>query len=272
MAFNYIGGKKLIAPKIVNFFPGNYSTYLEPFCGSAAVFFAKKKKVDMEVLNDVNSNIFTFFEVLRDQTEEFQGYLENLPYSFELYKKYLIKYRANNYKNKIEQAAVFWFLANCSFAGKIESGIARGKDKKRSHPLTLKNKVRDILRFRDRLRNVYLENEDFQAVIERYDGRNGLIYCDPPYINAEHYYKASENNKFGQENHIRLAEVLNKAKSKVILSYYLDELLKELYAGWNFIEIPTFKSSSNYNALKAQKCTELIITNFVPKNIQLELC
>ncbi len=59
----YYGGKQQLASKIVSLIP-DHGIYCEPFIGGAAVFFAKQKS-DAEIINDINSEIVNFYEVLQ---------------------------------------------------------------------------------------------------------------------------------------------------------------------------------------------------------------
>lgn len=58
--------------------------YLEPFCGSGAVFFNKSPGA-VETINDLNSDIVNLFRVLRDNPEDLRRVLQLTPYSREEY-------------------------------------------------------------------------------------------------------------------------------------------------------------------------------------------
>jgi DNA adenine methylase len=64
----YIGGKNRLASKIIEFFP-EHQTYVEPFCGGAQVFF-RKAPSKVEILNDLNEDIFNFLRVCQLHHEE----------------------------------------------------------------------------------------------------------------------------------------------------------------------------------------------------------
>ncbi|MBU2825365.1 DNA adenine methylase, partial [Acidithiobacillus ferrooxidans] len=64
--------------------PSRELTYVEPFFGGGAVFFARRPS-GIEVINDANGEIVTFFRVLRDRTDELIRYLQNTPYSRQLF-------------------------------------------------------------------------------------------------------------------------------------------------------------------------------------------
>src|SRR6202140_4685597 len=69
----YIGGKNRIANKIIEIFPA-HTTYVEAFAGGAQVFFHKEPS-QVEVLNDLNSEIVNFFRVCQLHYEELLRYL-----------------------------------------------------------------------------------------------------------------------------------------------------------------------------------------------------
>ena len=65
--FRYAGSKWGLAEWIVQHFPVDYENmvYLEPFAGSAAVFFNKKPGI-VETVNDLNGDVVNLFRVLRE--------------------------------------------------------------------------------------------------------------------------------------------------------------------------------------------------------------
>ena len=54
--------------------------YLEPFCGSGAVFFNKEPGA-VETINDLDGDVVNLFRVLREAPEELRWALELTPYS-----------------------------------------------------------------------------------------------------------------------------------------------------------------------------------------------
>jgi DNA adenine methylase len=58
----YPGAKWQVADWIISNLPP-HRTYLEPYVGSGAIFFNKKKSV-VETLNDLDGNLINFFKVL----------------------------------------------------------------------------------------------------------------------------------------------------------------------------------------------------------------
>lgn len=59
-------------------------TYLEPFFGSGAVFFNKKRSA-VETINDLDSNVVNLFKIIREQPDELARLIEFTPWSREEY-------------------------------------------------------------------------------------------------------------------------------------------------------------------------------------------
>ncbi|WP_418431381.1 DNA adenine methylase [Blautia sp.] len=68
--------------------------------------------------------------------------------------------------------------------------------------------------------------------MRRYDRPETLFYVDPPYFQAEKYYAEG----FGETDHIRLKEVLDKMQGRFVLTYNDCPFVRELYRqypAWN---------------------------------------
>ena len=103
-----------------------------------------------------------------------------------------------------------------------------------------------------RLKNVVVENKDFENLIKVYDRPNALFYCDPPYHTTEKYYDV----QFTEDDHLRLKNALNHIKGKFVLSYNDDEFIRELYKDYTIINV------SRQNNLSKGDYKEVIIKNF----------
>jgi site-specific DNA-adenine methylase len=72
------GGKSHSVKTIVPIIP-EHKCYVEPFFGGGWVFFAKEKS-KVEVINDINSQLVNFYEVLRTQPKEFEERMKNVEF------------------------------------------------------------------------------------------------------------------------------------------------------------------------------------------------
>lgn len=120
----------------------------------------------------------------------------------------------------------------------------------------LANSLEYLSDVQERLKNVVIENKDFESLIRVYDRLGALFYLDPPYHGTERYYEGT----FTQDDHIRLKAVLEGIKGKFILSYNDDEFVRELYKNYNIEGIR--RNSNLTNKLNAGSFDEVIIRNF----------
>lgn len=106
----------------------------------------------------------------------------------------------------------------------------------------------------ERLKNAQIECMDALTLIERYNHKDTLIYCDPPYL-RELRKKNMYQYEMGDDTHKQLLEILRSSKAKIILSGYDNEMYNEYLSDWNTDIIKT-------TAQFGKKRTEKIWYNF----------
>ena len=130
------------------------------------------------------------------------------------------------------------------------------------------NKVDNLPEFARRLRHVSLECKDFRYIIQTYDRPETLFYIDPPYYGVEgakEYYSGAP--PFTEQDHLDLAQLLNKIQGKAIVSYYPDPWLDSLYSQgrWHRLIISVNKwCSTTLVGLEKQKGEELLLFSYEP--------
>lgn len=243
-----MGGKSRLRNTIIEMIP-NHTCYVELFFGAGWVYFGKEKS-KVEVINDIDKELVNLFKMIKYHGPEIERLLEyefsgrNI---FQEYKDYPI-----HYLTEVHRAIRFLYLINCSFAGKGEH-YGYGTTKIPSQKIYNKATLADI---KDRLKNTYVENLDFQEVIKKYDRENSFFFIDPPYYETSGY-----SNEFTEEDHIRLKEQLTNLKGKFLLTINDHKSTREWYKDVNIKEVEVFYSVSKINKDK-QINKELIITNY----------
>jgi hypothetical protein len=107
--FAYYGGKQGMAELIVSLLPA-HRVYIEPFFGSGAVFFAKPPAV-IEIINDVDRGVITFFRVLRERPAELERVCALTPHARAEYEAAELGEDLDD----LEVARRFWVKVNQSF-------------------------------------------------------------------------------------------------------------------------------------------------------------
>ena len=252
---SYIGGKSRISKWIEPFIPKDIETYVEGFSGMFWVFFnmdlkdyPNLKTVVYNDYNKLNANLFKcslqydrMWEELSKYPCQQVGVEETPPEYNEMFKKYQ--------KEVFSDDLVIGDEPNFDIAAKyvyVLTQVFSGSKPETSTYTDYKGKYRcKVLIFMDKLKHpeyrahlekiTFVENMDFQDVVEKYDSPTTYFYMDPPYYMTEKYYS---NHIFSRETHIRLAKTLKKIKGKFSLSYYEFPQLSE----W-FPQIPIGKNN-----------------------------
>jgi len=108
-----------------------------------------------------------------------------------------------------------------------------------------------------RLLRVQIENDHAINVVKRYDSKETLFYCDPPYPHESRGDSKAYRYEMTNDEHRELARVLHSVKGKVALSGYRCDLLDELYGDWNVYEA----NSKKVHSVKTER-TEILWTNY----------
>ena len=239
----WTGGKRLLRKKILEQFPQEYDRYIEVFGGAGWVLFGKEKKT-MEVYNDINSNLVNLYRCVKYHSEALQKELSGILMSRELFFDALQEIQG---LTDIQRAARFYIVIKESFGAQLDSFGMRAKN--------MKDAVDFLKDISVRLQSTVIENMDFEKLIKTYDRENALFYCDPPYYKAESCY----TDRFQPEDHVRLRTILGNIKGKFILSYNDCEEMREMYKGFNIIEV---ERQNNLVYKNKTRYKELIIKNF----------
>ena len=243
---SWIGGKKLLRKKIIEQFPeGGYDRYIEVFGGAGWVLFAKERHAELEVYNDVNSNLVNLYRCVKYHPEALQKELDGLLMSGELFYD-----AAENIRGltDIQRAARFWLTIKESYGADGRTFGGRPKDL---------GKAVDFLQLASgRLRMVVIENLDFERLIRNYDRDSALFYLDPPYYDAEKYYP----DRFNPEDHDRLHDALAQVKGRFALSYNDCPEIRQLYSGYRMVQVD--RNDNLAVRAGARRYHELIITNY----------
>ena len=260
---NRMGGKHYLTNWLSQYIPA-HTLYCEPFCGAGHLLFSKLPS-PVEVLNDIDGHLIGFFELLKDDTKRSKliQTLDNMPYSRRLWQEIRSKWKQGNLpQDEIERVSQWFYLNRTCFSGdQKRGGFAMPSITGRNPVQSFRNAVNSLKAIAGRLRNVCIENLDYQECIRRYDSMDTLFYCDPPYLNTEHYYG---KGNFALDDHRTLAELLHGIKGHVMVSHYSNSLYDDLYKGWHRYEYQSFKGSHKSEGEEKPVTVECLYTNFKP--------
>jgi DNA adenine methylase len=270
----YFGSKGRLAPWIASLLPPA-RTYVEPFCGSAAVLFAKAPS-PTEILNDQDGDLVLLFRVLRDRGPELARALRHTPYA-------RAELAAANLDTpglgELERARRVFVRLNMSISrtlGRQRGFAAAFNTNGADHAHKFASLVDQLEAAATRLRRVILEDRPALEVIAKYGAANAVIYCDPPYLDSTRSAQAKRRGAdyaceyATQAEHRELAAALHATPAAVLVSGYPSALYEQLYAGWWRLERMVDKPSSLTSGGRATHATEVVWSNR-PLAVQLDL-
>ena len=238
----WFGGKRTLAPTIIEEL-GPHRSYWEPACGSMAVLLAKERS-SHETVNDLHGDLTNLARVVacdlapalydrlqrtlmceqliveaKDRMAE--PYQDHLAGAERAYWYFLISWAGRNgvsgTKRHNYQMAVRWTSGGGSGAVRFRSA------------------VESLPAWHCRLQGVEILRRDMFQVIPRIDDQDGtVIYIDPPYFRSgARSGSQAYLYEFGAGDHESLAAALGRfERARVVVSYYDDPRLAELYPGW----------------------------------------
>ncbi len=231
----WIGGKRRLASQILATFP-EHTCYVEPFCGAAAIFFAKER-VKAEILNDINGDLVNLYRVLQHHLEEFVRQFRWAISSRQLFEWARMTTPAT--LTDIQRAARFFYLQKQAFGGKVD-GQNFGTATTAPARLNLLRIEEDLSAAHLRLSGVTVEHLPWDECFQRYDRPHSLIYMDPPYWGTAGY-----GVPFELPQYARMAALMRGMKGRAVVSVNDIPAMREAFAG-----LPMDRASIRYTVAR----------------------
>ncbi len=260
--FKWVGGKSRLRKQIISLLP-KHTCYVELFSGAAWVLFGKPPS-DVEVLNDIDQELVTFFRVVKEKPKELIAAFE-----WELVSRAEFQRLASldsTQLTDIQRAHRFYYLIMAGWGGELkyprfQTSISDGGHGNRLIGAleTLSERIKPV---HDRLKTVIIENLDWRKCLERYDRPNAIMYIDPPYPDNGANYA---HNMRDWKEHQELANHLHKTQCKWILSSYDTSEIRAMYPK-NYVVAVQMASGmkTKKNGSKRVINKEVLITNYLP--------
>lgn len=257
----YYGGKQRLATFIIGMMP-SHKNYVEPFFGGGAVFFAKGKSF-LEVINDKNDTLMTFYRVCQDEMmfgQLQQRIHETLDSESEWLRARRIYHHPDGHSD-VEIAWAVWMTTNMSYSGSPNCGWKWDNGTAGSHSGQTMDTYRKSFRkcLFERLRHVQISSRDALTVIRQRDGKDTFFYLDPPYPGCiQQHYQGYDEASFND-----LLSLLQEIKGKFILSNYMSPLLRKYIkeCKWNYTMIDMPLSVANFKKGPRRK-QEVLVYNY----------
>ena len=265
----WVGGKRQLLSEISPLLPKRITSYCEPFLGGGAVLFSIQPS--KAIVNDLNSDLITVQEVIRDDVEELIDNLKKHENSSEYF--YTIRDMDRNKEtyaamSKVERASRLIYLNKTCFNGLFRvnsSGEFNSPFGHYKNPNIVNEPVLRAVNKYFSSSNITFCNEDFAVTLGRIS-KGSFVYLDPPYdpVSDTANFTGYNRGGFDRNEQIRLKQCcdeLTQRGVKFMLSNSATTFIKELYKDYD-ISIVQAKRAINSDASKRGAIEEVLIRNY----------
>lgn len=260
----YPGGKSQIYNNIKSIIQTNGFTgchYVEPFAGGAgiAIRLLFEDIVTEITINDYDYAIYSFWDSIVHNTNEFLALLDITPITIEEWKRQRQIYENQGNYSNLEIGFSTFFLNRTNRSGIINAGPIGGLSQNgnysidcRFNKIKLSNLIKQIAMKKNQ---IHIENLDAKKLIRIIKDENSFFFIDPPYYNNG---KKLYTNFFVHNDHQELADIINETLVEYpwIVTYDICPEIKKIYHRnlGNEIEL-------NYSVQNKKKASEFLFYN-----------
>ena len=290
----WAGGKGHLLEQLNAYLPEDFGdrrnvTYIEPFVGGGAMLFYMLQRypnIQHAVINDVNIDLTTCYQTVRDTPEELIDSLLDIQNAYDALQSeegrrdfFLAARDRYNEKNldPIENTTKFIFLNRTCFNGLYRVNrrglfnvpFGRYINPQICDPATIRLDS-------ELLQRVEILTGDFEETLDHTGDGYNFFYFDPPYrpLSATSSFNSYSREDFNDEEQIRLRDFCARLNGQLGIGWMLsnadcsaknpeDRFFEEIYADF-FINRVFASRAINANPLKRGKLTELLICNYRP--------
>jgi DNA adenine methylase len=259
----YPGGKSRAVPQMKNLLPEEFAEYREPFVGGGSFFiYLKQKRPDLRIwINDLNPELYYFWKYAQIDSQRFADELSVIKKQRKNGQKLfddLLEIDAT-YLTEFERAVRFFVLNRITFSGVVESG---GFSQRAFEARFTDSAIERLSKLGPLLEGIKITNLDYRQLLQ--DGNHSVFtFLDPP------YFKATKSRLYGKNgvlhtnfSHDEFAHEMRKCEHSWLITYDDSPEIRANFSFANIYEWELQYGMNNYKQGKAEKGSELFITNY----------
>jgi DNA adenine methylase len=257
----WAGSKRKSLALLSATYPSPDRHYIEPFAGSAALFFSLKPASG--TLADLNGHLVNAMRHVRDRPRDVHRRLSLIPRTPRAY--YAARVDFNSLRPYgLKAAVLFVYLNRNCFNGlwrtnaSGEFNVPYGGTEMGDNPPIQLFKL-----CAESLRGARLKHQDFRKTIKDAD-RNSFIYADPPYFTStERTFIEYGKKSFGEDDLHDLIEALvaaSKRGAHVALTYNEAMPIKGIPRNWNRTRFDVTRNVGGFSGAR-KKQSEILYTS-----------
>lgn len=258
--FRWAGSKRKVLPILATFWNPSFKRYVEPFAGSAALFF--RLNPERAILGDINSELIEAYEIIRDRPDDVYRAVSKISRNESQY--YKVRDQNTSRLKAFGRAVRFVYLNRYCF-----NGIYRTNMKGKFNVPYAHNKpgvipsLEVFRRCSALLNHASLKCGDFGSVLSGVKAGD-FVYIDPPYVvDSRRIFREYDQREFSKKDLKRLASHLKKIDRKgatFLLSYADCREARELFSCWTMSRIRVRRNIAGFASAR-RFANEFLVTN-----------
>jgi DNA adenine methylase len=259
----YPGGKSRAVQRMKYLLPGEFDEYREPFVGGGSFFiYLKQKKPGLKIwINDLNPELYCFWKYAQIDAQKLADELSKIKMERrngqELFDE-LLKVDVPSL-TEFERAVRFFVLNRITFSGVVESG---GYSQLAFESRFTDSSIERVSKISPLLEGIKITQLNYRELLQD-GGPSVFTFLDPP------YFKATKSRLYGRNgilhtsfNHEEFAEEMKRCSHSWLITYDDSPEIRRNFSFANIYEWELQYGMNNYKQGKAEKGSELFITNY----------
>jgi DNA adenine methylase len=257
----WAGSKRALLPKLLEKVPTVIEKYIEPFAGSACLFF--KIGAGSAIIGDANVDLIETYQAIKADPTLVSQVLRDMPVSKDDY--YFVRGLNTATLKDHERAARFVYLNRFCFNGLYRTNTLGQFNVPYGAPKTLNiPSEEELIRVSVALRNTTLVCDDFEGVVKHFAGPGDFVYLDPPfYRRTERTFREYNARPFDGSDLVRLVDLLHwldERQIRFLVSYAFCPEAVEAFKDWHSTIASTARNISGF-AVHRRRSEEMLISN-----------
>ncbi len=241
----WAGSKRKQLARLRAFWSGSHTGYVEPFAGSACLFF--ELAPHSAVLGDSNRDLIEVYRVVRDAPNKLYRRLRRIGRNLEAYNRWRAL-EPEKLDRDTRALRLLYLNRNC-FNGIYRTNTDGHFNVPMGSKLSAYSTKEDFLRCSELLQNAKLVAGDFTKTLENVKAGN-FVYLDPPYaVNSRRIFCEYGKRVFDTSDISRFAESLiniDRVGADFLVSYADCREARLLAQKWNSVRLPVRRNIAGF--------------------------
>jgi DNA adenine methylase len=255
----WAGSKRKQLPRLAPFWSSRHKRYVEPFAGSACLFF--RLAPPMAVLGDNNKELMDTYRVVRDNPERLYRRLCSIRRDVTTYRRWR-KIKPETLDRETRALRFLYLNRNC-FNGIFRTNLRGEFNVPMGTRLGKYFRKKDMLACSDMLQRTTLIAGDFVKTLEQVRAGD-FVYLDPPFaVKSRRLFKEYGKKSFGLADFPRFSESLVtivRRDADFLVSYADCSEARTLAKRWYSVRLPIRRHVAGF-AADRKRAYEWLISN-----------